>query len=404
MSAYSPIKMVRLNIQKQNLLNIRNITVLIILIVSSFLNKGYCQSISLWVGETYTCDASSAMMGLTANVSWTTSAGVLTLSGSGLYRTVKATQYYKGSATVKCSWKYRLYSGDSWKNASKSWTISCRENPVSISPSYLSLSPGGTAYVNYSHQFSNSYTYGANVRFVSSNTRVATVDGSGLVTAIAEGTAYINVYSDLSQDSPYCTVTVEKMEPTGVSLPASLTLTIGDSQKLFPTVTPSGAETSFTWSSDDSNIASVNASGLVTGLAAGTTKIRVTTTVGGYTDYCNVIVKEPPVDPTDVSMKKSLNLYVGFAYTLVPILQPDNAEATYIWKSDDPSVATVSTKGKVIAKKEGVAKITVITHNGLETTCEVTVSKLPANITEREVNSKITLIEKLTNKTFNKAY
>lgn len=396
--------MVRLNIQKQNLLNIRNITVLIILIVSSFLNKGYCQSIYLWVGETYTCDASSAMMGLTANVSWTTSAGVLTLSGSGLYRTVKATQYYKGSATVKCSWKYRLYSGDSWKSASKSWTISCRENPVSISPSYLSLSPGGTAYVNYSHQFSNSYTYGANVRFVSSNTRVATVDGSGLVTAIAEGTAYINVYSDLSQDSPYCTVTVEKMEPTGVSLPASLTLTIGDSQKLFPTVTPSGAETSFTWSSDDSNIASVNASGFVTGLAAGTTKIRVATTVGGYTDYCNVTVKEPPVDPTDVSMKNSLNLYVGFAYTLVPILQPDNAEATYIWKSDDPSVATVSTKGKVIAKKEGVAKITVITHNGLETTCEVTVSKLPANITEREVNSKITLIEKLTNKTFNKAY
>lgn len=230
------------------------------------------------------------------------------------------------------------------------------------------------------------------------------MDGSGLVTAIAEGTAYINVYSDLSQDSPYCTVTVEKMEPTGVSLPASLTLIIGDSQKLFPTVTPSGAVTSFIWSSDDSNIASVNASGLVTGLAAGTTKIRVTTTVGGYTDYCNVTVKEPPVDPTDVSMKKSLNLYTGFAYTLVPILQPDNAEATYIWKSDAPSVATVSTKGKVIAKKEGVATITVMTHNGLETTCEVIVSKLPANISESKINRKITLIENLTNKTFEKAY
>lgn len=115
-------------------------------------------------------------------------------------------------------------------------------------------------------------------------------------------------------------------------------------------------------------------------------------------------MKNPPVAPTKVTMKSSLSLYAGFSYTLVPTLQPDNAETTYTWKSDDTSVATVSATGKVTAKKEGTAIITVTTQNGLTTTCEITVSKLPANMTESTINSKVTVIENLINNTFNKAY
>lgn len=352
------------------------------------------------------CDATSAVMGLTSDISWTTNGGYLSLSGSGLYRNVTVTQYFSGSATVKCSWKYRLYSGDTWKSQSKSWTIRCNENPVSISPTNLTLAPGETAYVNYSHKYTNSYTSAANAYFSSSNTRVATVSNSGLVTAINPGTTYINVYSKISSaaNAPYCIVTVKNLTPTGVSLPSSLSLIIGESKTLTPTVTPSGASTSFSWSSDNSDIATVNSSGIVTGVKVGTTKVKVTTNVGGYVAYCNITVKEPPVAPTKITVKDAINLYEGFTYTLVPTLQPDNAETTYTWKSDNTNIATVSTTGKITAKGVGTATITITTKNDLKATCEVTVLELPANISGSVINNKITIIENLVNKTFNKAY
>lgn len=203
----------------------RIISSIMLITVISFTSKLYAQK-TMWVGETYMCDATSAVMGLTSDVSWTTSGGYLSLSGSGFYRNVTVTQYFSGSATVKCSWKYRLYSGDTWKSQSKSWTIRCNENPVSILPTSLTLFPGETAYVSYSHKYNNSYTSAANAYFSSSNTRVATVSNSGLVTAINPGTTYINVYSKISNaaNAPYCIVTVKESTPTGVSLPSSLSL------------------------------------------------------------------------------------------------------------------------------------------------------------------------------------
>ena len=389
----------------QNFIWKRTISPFIFITLLFISTKLYAQK-NMWVGETYMCDATSAVMGLTSNVSWTTSGGYLSLKGSGFYRNVTVTQYFSGSATVKCSWKYRLYSGDTWKSQSRSWTIRCNENPVSISPTKLTLAPGETAYVSYSHKYSNSYTSAANAYFSSSNTRIATVSSSGLVTAINPGTTYINVYSKISNaaNAPYCIVTVKKSTPTGVSLPSSVNLIIGESKTLVPTVIPSGASTSFSWNSDNSNIATVNSSGIVTGIKVGTTKVKVTTNIGNYTAYCNVTVKDPPIEPTQITVKNAINLYKGFTYTLIPTLQPNNAETTYTWQSGNTNIATVSTTGKITAKKTGTTTITITTKNNLKATCEVTVLELPANITENMINSKITIIENLTNKTFNKAY
>ena len=104
----------------------------------------------IWVGQSVTCDASSAVMGLTSDVSWSTDGGYLSLSGSGFYRTVTATQYWGGNASVTCSWKYRLYSGDKWKTQKKTWTFTCSENPVSIYPTTMELGVGdkGTVFLS----------------------------------------------------------------------------------------------------------------------------------------------------------------------------------------------------------------------------------------------------------------
>lgn len=362
------------------------------------------QTHSLWVGESYKCDAASMVMGLTSDVSWSTNGGYLRLTGSGFYRNVEVYQYFSGTATVKCTWKYRLYSGDRWRDQSVSWSIRCNDNPVSISPETLALSVGETAYVSYSHAVNNQYLSYADAYFNSTNPNVVTVSNSGLVTAKGPGTAYINVYSKVSSESPYCTVTVSQLDPEGVSLPESLVLEEGESRTLRPTVRPAGAATSFTWESDDESVAVVNSSGTVTAVKAGTAMVKVTTTVGGFSDVCEVTVKEPPVPPTEISLPESFTIYRGFSKTLTAEFAPENAETYCSWKSDDNSVATVDASGKVTARKEGTATITATTRNGLEAECTVTVSELPSDMDEGTILDRIVSLGTLIDMTFNRVY
>ncbi len=79
---------------------------------------------------------------------------------------------------------------------------------------------------------------------------------------------------------------------TGVSLsPATLSLFAGASQQLTATVAPANASnTNVSYGSNNTSVATVNSSGLVTGVAVGTAVITVTTADGGYTATSNVTV------------------------------------------------------------------------------------------------------------------
>ena len=248
---------------------------------------------SLWVGETYSCDATSSVLGLTSDVSWTTSGGYLSLSGTGFYRNVTVTQYFSGTATVRCSWKYRLYSSDTWKTQSRSWTIRCIDNPASIHPTELTLSKGETANLSYNHAYSNNYVSAAQAYFSSSNPSIATVSRSGLVTAVASGTTYINLYSKVSSASPYCKVTVKDVLPQNISIPSNINVTAGQTKQLTVNVSPADATvSSMKWESDDPSIATVSSSGVLKGVKHGTTKVRCLVNSFMYSNSATVTVSK----------------------------------------------------------------------------------------------------------------
>lgn len=361
-----------------------------------------CAQTAMWVGQSREFDATSAVIGMTTNVSWSTNGGYLSLSGSGFYRRVTVTQYFKGSATITCSWQYKLYSNDTYKSQQRSWTITCNDNPVSIHPTTLTLAPGQSSYLTYSHKYSNEYTSAANAYFSSDGGGgVITVSRDGKVTANKVGQAYVNVYSKISEVDPYCLVTVKEIDPTGVSIKEKLTLIEGESFTLTPTLYPSGASSSYSWSSNDPEIATVSSSGVVNAVKQGKTRIVVTTVKGGYTDYCDVTVKAPPVPPTSVSLPETVTLYNGFSTTLTPTLEPQIAETTYSWSSSDNSVVSVSNEGKITAKSIGQAEITVTTANQLTTSCTVIVSDVPDNIDSDELLRLITLLNNLSKATLN---
>ena len=171
---------------------------------------------------------------------------------------------------------------------------------------------------------------------------------------------------------------IEISEPTSVSLnKTALTLDVGKSYTLTKTVSPSNAVTSYTWSSSNTSVATVDGNGKVTAKKAGTATITVKT-ANGKTASCNVTVQAVQAVPTSVSLNKtSLTLDVSKSYTLAKTVSPSNAVTSYTWSSSNTSVATVDSNGKVTAKKAGTATITVKTSNGKTATCKVTVN-LPA--------------------------
>lgn len=97
-----------------------------------------------------------------------------------------------------------------------------------------------------------------------------------------------------------CEVTVPAQEVSSVSVKSSLTLEIGETYTLTPTVYPSGAETSYTWTSDKSSVASVSSSGKVSAKSVGTATIKVTTG-NGKTATCKVTVNAVTATEYDVS-------------------------------------------------------------------------------------------------------
>ncbi len=133
-----------------------------------------------------------------------------------------------------------------------------------------------------------------NVTWSSNNKTVATVDNTGKVTALKEGTATITVTTEDGGKTATCVVTVTEaaVAVTGVKLDISTkSLVKGTSFTLTATIEPSNAtNTNVTWSSNKPAVATVDNTGKVTGVAVGKATITVTTEDGGKTATCEVTV------------------------------------------------------------------------------------------------------------------
>ena len=131
------------------------------------------------------------------------------------------------------------------------------------------------------------------VTWSSNRTDIATVS-NGKVTAVKQGTATITVTTVDGNKTATCTVTVTPIAVTGVTLNKSETTIVkGQSETLTATVAPPNASNkSVTWKSDQAEIASVDDTGKVTAVAAGSAIITVTTVDGSKTATCNVTVTD----------------------------------------------------------------------------------------------------------------
>ena len=219
------------------------------------------------------------------------------------------------------------------------------------------------------------------VYWESSDPSVATVDReTGLITPIkVGGTTTIRAITKFGNFTATCHLNVAEgdVKVSGVKLDKNaLTLAPGENAQLYATITPAdAANKKVTWISENNAVATV-AEGLVTGVSAGSTIVRVTTEDGGYTAKCVVTVEKKEIPATGISLDKiSVKLEKGKAIVLKATVIPANAtNKQVIWLSSDEDIIAVDTTGIVEGLEEGKADVIAVTSDGKhEARCSVTV-------------------------------
>jgi O-glycosyl hydrolase/uncharacterized protein YjdB len=162
---------------------------------------------------------------------------------------------------------------------------------VSVSPTTATVAVNNTTQLAATVTPSNATN--KSVTWASSNSAVASVSSTGLVSGIAAGTAIITVKTVDGNKTATSNITVNVIATTGVTVsPTSAAVFATQTQQLTATVLPTNASNKLvTWSSSNTAIATVNSTGLVTGLAQGTATITARTVSGNFTATTAMTIK-----------------------------------------------------------------------------------------------------------------
>ena len=173
------------------------------------------------------------------------------------------------------------------------------------------------------------------------------------------------------------------------------TMNTGSTAQLRTTVKPAQALKSVSYKSSSSKVAKVDKKGNITALKRGMTKITITLKAkNGKKQSTWVKVKVNGTDTSKIqsyavtneeknASKKTLKLEKGKTTALKVAIQPASARKSVSYKTSNKKIATVSGSGKITAKKEGTAKITITikAKNGKKYTTWVKIKVVKVNNT-----------------------
>lgn len=229
-------------------------------------------------------------------------------------------------------------------------TFAASQQPLTLSCNEKTLEIGDQMYLSaYSSN-------GKNATFKSNRPSVASVSRSGKITAKAAGTAKIT--ASIGNYTATCTIHVKK---TTVQICTSgIYIEKKGSYRLRATASN---HSNITWRSKDPTIATVSATGVVTGKRPG--KAVIIASAGGSSASCTVTVKTPRLLLNKTTLTLAPKASTSIVATASNGMRP-------VWSSSNPSVAAVSSDGIITAYKKGSATITA-TVDGVRAHCRVTV-------------------------------
>ena len=203
---------------------------------------------------------------------------------------------------------------------------------------------------------------GAAVSWSSGDVSVVTVTSSGLVTAVANGTATITARA--GQASGPASVTIAQVVSAVTVTPTANTLVVADTLRLSADAADANGhpvtDAEFTWASSDTMVAVVDDAGLVTAIGAGQAEIRAISSgvAGSAAITVEVLV------PTTVEVTPDTVAFTALGQTaqLAAEVRDQNrrvmAGVAVSWSSSDTTVAMVDSAGIVTAAGPGSTTIT----------------------------------------------
>lgn len=236
--------------------------------------------LTLTKGDSYALTYTIVPSDAVGTVTWTSSnSSVASVSGGVV------TAVGEGSAVITARVSNSVYATCNISVSSRPVTVT----GVSISPSSLNLSTkSGSRTLDYTIMPNGAKP--SSLRWESSNSSVATVDGNGKVTPVGAGAADVTLTTDNGTKGT-CHVTVTTPAQNITLSDKTLTITIdGGTHALTWTFSPQGSGGELVWTSDNALIAKVDPKGVITPVAVGETDIRVKTDQN-VTAVCHVVVK-----------------------------------------------------------------------------------------------------------------
>ena len=243
------------------------------------------------------------------------------------------------------------------------------------------------------------------VSYSSSNPNVATVnEASGFIYAVSNGTTTITATLKSNKNiKADCTVIVSDNDVTINRIELNtktININVGGTYPITYKLTPRNATLhSIEYYSSDEKIVKVDNSGKVEGLKEGRAIVTVSDKVTGIKETIDVNVsdKNQVIDDnnTEVSVNapksisinpKLISLNIGGSRKLEVTITPDKTNKKVTWRSLNSDVATVSSDGLVVGKKEGSTKIVATTVNGIDAYVNVDVVDNIINVKKIEVS------------------
>ncbi len=277
-------------------------------------------------------------------------------------------------------------------NQSKTLTIkvlkaAAKLSKFAIDKSTLGVGMKGKITVTFPSKTYLSYT------LVSSNPDVATVAADGTVTAVTASPAPVTIFFQPTNSAKTVDGSVQVMvlpAPETVSIVASkTTLGVGEKGATVTGVCPEGTLCDFKYSSSNSEVVSVDAStgALTLKKAEKDEKVTITAKANNSSAKAEIELTVLPAPELIDFTNGTLTLGKGDTHQLTEManggiikLKPENAGASYTYKSNKTSVATVSATGMITAKKAGTAKVRVTAQNGVYKELTVKVQNAPSSV------------------------
>lgn len=205
-----------------------------------------------------------------------------------------------------------------------------------------------------------------------------------------ENSSSTSVNTNTSSSSPLSNSSLtNSVNPVGIEITSTngvSTIKVEETLQLNAKVYPETADQSVVWSSSDDSVASVNTTGLVTGVKVGTVKIIATSSVDANVrqEFALIIEEkeEVYVAPESITISvagNAISLKAGEALELTAVVLPQGASQSVTWSSSDDSIASVR-RGTVTGLKEGSVTITAVSDENENVKQSVTLTVEKADV------------------------